>query len=56
MLTNKRVVEETNQDIFESKAYYNIWLKELTESELSLIIEMMDEARELGIKEGSNAT
>lgn len=42
----------TNQDIFESKKYFNKWLKELTKSELELIIEMLDEAREEGYRDG----
>ncbi len=43
----------TNQEIFEAKKEFNKWLKELTESELNLSIEMLNEAREEGYKEGN---
>ena len=38
----------TNEEIFESKAYFNKWLKELTKDEELLIIDMLEEAREDG--------
>lgn len=41
-----------NLEIFETKQEYNKWLKELTESEKLLILEMMDEAREIGYEKG----
>ncbi len=44
----------TNQEIFEVKKAFNKWLKELTESELQLVIDMLDEAREQGYKDGQN--
>ena len=44
----------TNQEIFEAKKEFNKWLKELTESELNLIIEMLNEAIEEGYKEGNS--
>ena len=44
----------TNQEIFESKKAFNKWLEELTGSELQLVIEMLDEAREQGYKEGQS--
>lgn len=43
----------TNLEIFETKAEFNKWLNELTEIEKLLIIEMLNEARELG-KENIN--
>ena len=42
----------TNLDILEAKREFNKWLKELTENENSLLMDMMDEARELGYNEG----
>jgi hypothetical protein len=42
----------TNSKIFKSKQEFNKWLKELTETEKLLIMEMMDEAREWGYDEG----
>ena len=42
----------TNLEIFKSKQEFNKWLKELTESEKLLIIQMMDDARELGYDKG----
>ena len=42
----------TNREIFESKSHFNKWLKELTESEILLIIEMLNEARHEGFAEG----
>jgi hypothetical protein len=42
----------TNLDILEAKREFNKWLKELTESENSLLMDMMDEARELGYNDG----
>jgi hypothetical protein len=42
----------TNLEIFKAKQEFNKWLKELTETEKSLIMEMMDEARELGYDKG----
>lgn len=42
----------TNEQIFESKAEFNKWLKELTESEKKLIIDMLNKARSEGFKEG----
>jgi len=42
----------TNLDILEAKREFNKWLKELTESENLLLMEMMKEARELGYDEG----
>ena len=44
----------TNQEIFEAKKGFNKWLKELTESELQLVIDMLDEAREQGYKDGQD--
>ena len=40
--------ELTLLEIFETKQAFNKWLKELTETEKLLILEMMDEARKLG--------
>jgi hypothetical protein len=34
----------TAEEIFETKAHYNKWLKELTVSEKELIVEMLKEA------------
>ena len=42
----------TNLEIFETKRDFNKWLSELTESENLLVMEMMDEARELGYDKG----
>ena len=42
----------TNLDILETKREFNKWLKELTESENLLLMDMMDEARELGYNDG----
>ena len=42
----------TNLDILEAKREFNKWLKELTESENLLLMDMMDEARELGYNDG----
>lgn len=42
----------TNLEIFKTYQFYNKWLKELTEDEKLLIMEMMDEARELGYDKG----
>ena len=42
----------TNLDILEAKREFNKWLKELTESENLLLMEMMDEAREMGYNDG----
>ena len=42
----------TNLEIFKTKQEFNKWLKELTETEKLLIMEMMDEARELGYDKG----
>ena len=42
----------TNLEIFKSKQDFNKWLLQLTESEKLLIMEMMDEARELGYGKG----
>lgn len=44
----------TGLEIFEAKKVFNKWLKELTESELQLFIDMLDEAREQGYKDGQN--
>ena len=41
-----------SQNIFDTKKEFNKWLKELTESEVSLIIEMMNEASQLGYDSG----
>jgi hypothetical protein len=43
----------TNLEIFKAKQEFNKWLKELTETEKLLIMEMMDEARELGYDEAT---
>ena len=42
----------SNEEIFASKAYFNKWLKELTEHEKQLVIEMLNEARHEGFTEG----
>lgn len=42
----------TNLNILEAKRESNKWLKELTESENLLLIDMMEEARELGYSDG----
>lgn len=42
----------SNEEIFKSKAEFNKWLKELTENERLLIIEMLNEARREGFTEG----
>ena len=42
----------TNLDILEAKREFNKWLKELTESENLLLMEMMDEAIEMGYNDG----
>lgn len=42
----------TNLDVFEAKEDCNKWLTELTESEKYLIIEMLEEAREMGYNDG----
>jgi hypothetical protein len=42
----------TNLEIFKAKQEFNKWLKELTETEKLLIMEMMDEARELAYDKG----
>lgn len=42
----------TNLDILEVKREENPWLKELGESEKTLLMQMMDEARELGYDSG----
>jgi hypothetical protein len=42
----------TNLEIFKTKQKFNKWLKELTETEKLLVMEMMDEARELGYDKG----
>jgi len=44
----------TNQEIFDFKKEFNKWLKELTESELQLIIEMLDNVRKQGYEEGQS--
>lgn len=44
----------TNQEIFDFKKEFNKWLKELTESELQLIIEMLDNAKKQGYEEGQS--
>lgn len=36
----------TDKEIFEAKAYFNKWLKDLTEHEVAIILAMMAEARE----------
>ena len=40
------------EEIFKSKTEFNKWLKELTENERLLIIEMLNEARHKGFTEG----
>ena len=42
----------TNQEIFEEKKSFNKWLNELTEIELQLVIDMLDEARKQGYNDG----
>lgn len=42
----------SNEEIFASKAEFNKWLNELTETEKELIIEMLNEARNEGFMEG----
>lgn len=42
----------TNLDVFEVKRDYNKWLKQLTESEQNLIMEMLEEVREMGYNDG----
>ena len=42
----------TNLDILEVKREENPWLKELSESEKSLLMQMMDEASQLGYDAG----
>ena len=42
----------TNLDIFLAKKEFNKWLNKLSETEKLLIIEMLDEARELGYDKG----
>jgi hypothetical protein len=42
----------TDEEIYASKAYFNKWLKELTESEKELVLEMLNEARYEGFREG----
>jgi hypothetical protein len=50
LFTNQIIM--TNLEIFKTKQEFNKWLKELTETETLLIMEMMDEARELGYDKG----
>ena len=42
----------TNLEIFKAKAEFNKWLNELTETEKLLIMEMLDEARQIGYDKG----
>jgi hypothetical protein len=42
----------TNLDVFESKIECNNWLKELSEIETLLIMDMLEEVREIGYNEG----
>jgi hypothetical protein len=42
----------TNLDVFEAKRDYNKWLKELTQSEMQLIMEMLEEVRQIGYNDG----
>lgn len=46
----------TNLEIFKTKQEYNKWLKELTAIQKLLIMEMMDEAMELGFQQGAVET
>lgn len=40
------------EEIFTVKSFYNKWLKELTEAEKSLIVDMLSEAKAEGYNEG----
>lgn len=51
-MDNYTQAQMSNEQIFESKAEFNKWLKELTASERELIIEMLNEARHEGFTEG----
>jgi hypothetical protein len=42
----------TNLDVFESKRECNNWLKELSEIETLLVMDMLDEVREIAYNEG----
>ena len=42
----------TVKEIFDTKAEFNKWLKELTPSEVKLILDMLEEAKEEGLIEG----
>jgi hypothetical protein len=42
----------TNLDVFESKRECNNWLKELSEIQTLLVMDMLDEVREIGYNEG----
>ena len=42
----------TNLDVFEAKREYNKWMKDLSEIEKQLIMEMLDEVREMGYNDG----
>jgi len=46
----------TTLEILEAKQESNKWLKELTSTERLLIIEMMDEAMEIGRNESINVS
>lgn len=39
-------MEKTFEELIDDKAYFNRWLKELTESETELIKELMQQVRE----------
>jgi len=42
----------SNEEIFVNKAEFNKWLKELSQTEKKIIIEMLNEARHEGFAEG----
>ena len=46
----------TNQEIFDKEKEFESWLKWLTKQQESLIIKMMDEARQLGYDAGIKDT
>lgn len=45
----------TNLDVFEAKKQHNKWLNELSESEKKLIMDMLEEIRNMGYNEGQEA-
>ncbi len=45
----------TNQEILDKEKEFEDWLKRLTKQQESLIIKMMNEARELGYDSGMKA-